>query len=45
MNIMILEQLIQLRTIVECNGSQKVLDLINEALDVETVIKRDWNGG
>ena len=41
---MILEQLKALQVIVACNGSQEVLDLINEALEVGTVYKTSWNG-
>ena len=41
---MIVEQLRQLRHIVACNGSQKVLDMIEEALDVKETIEREWNG-
>ena len=41
---MILQQLIQLRTVVALNGSQEVLDMINEALDVELIEKQKWNG-
>ena len=41
---MILEQLIQLRTIVACNGSPELLEAIDELLEVQTIYKTSWNG-
>ena len=40
---MILEQPRALRTIIMLNGSQEVLDLIDEALDLE-VYRKTWDG-
>jgi hypothetical protein len=39
-----LEEMLTLRTIVFYNGSKKVLTSIDEALEVETIHKKEWDG-